>query len=822
MITELAMFGYESFLVLSVVVFKNVLCNELSLNEIIDSLPTDAFVKVFLDGERPQNILETRTPIMLWYNNRPGWTSKHNKKYLCKFFPVGRNIGSRTHYIINIVQINLPIVNNVYIWPEPKMRILNMVTGTLDNYYWFAGKGTPECNFAGSNSQTILLGNNALYKSFMDELYLLLRYLGGFMYKHNTALLFDLRNHSSRWKVCRIVLIGYDRNERFCVDSPMINHRTFDPKPMTKLVWGEIKAKQRKPLPPIGHFELRKHYYERSLNVILAREVFVKYNASFYIRDGYEVNPVPLAKFGESSDSLVFVDDVATNFLSCYTAPVLKFEMYVNPFESNVWLCLGSCVSIIAIFIYIYNRMKKLSPSFSPFFFFASTLVEEPYSVPTALWNDSKFKIITIAWLLTAVIFTNLYAGLMITELSVPLKGEILHSLDDVFGPYHKNESLNKSSPEDLLRNLFSRLIGKPSSELLRIVQEGLDHPRYKIPDPFDRPSLEKDLNFWMNDQYTNLYILHEVTFKCSRYVNYADYETFHRQFQEAQHFALLPAPFELCVTNNLAGKDQKIGQNFPTKYKVFEQFLLDAFQLDSRSKRFTPKYEYWLSKLMSIKHRHYPSNPEFPNSKIGLIKHFMAAATEKEVVACGRSIFVAELNELQAELLYLQRNYPDRTFYVGNDTIEKGTQRKLVWEYTNNGDPKLAEYFRILLQAGIRTHVSNILNHKLYLERRIGTAIIKEMETPGGGMDMNGSIQTIFIISAAILLLASSVFLIEFIHYRWKTIHTVVKRCGVMFTVEIRRSFTKPIGFNIIAHSYRAVFLLVKYVKTYYRSRKD
>jgi hypothetical protein len=38
------------------------------------------------------------------------------------------------------------------------------------------------------------------------------------------------------------------------------------------------------------------------------------------------------------------------------------------------------------------------------------------------------------------MIFTNLYAGL-ISELTIPLKGEILHELGNIFGMYNKTNS---------------------------------------------------------------------------------------------------------------------------------------------------------------------------------------------------------------------------------------------------------------------------------------------------------------------------------------------------------------------------------------------
>jgi hypothetical protein len=209
--------------------------------------------------------------------------------------------------------------------------------------------------------------------------------------------------------------------------------------------------------------------------------------------------------------------------------------------------------------------------------------------------------------------------------------------------------------------------------------------------------------------------------------------------------------------------------------YKFFGRVLTDASLAYLQPKTFNPRYEFYVVKFSSPKYRHYPRDPRFPRSKQGSIQHLMAAAVEKEIVDCGRSVFIAELNELRAELLYLQRNYPERTFYVGNGTIESGEMQKLLWQYTGHENPILAQYLRHLLQGGFRTHILQIQSHRNYLERRIGTDIIKEQKQTVAGMDMNGSIQTIFIILVAILVLGSSVFSMEILCSRRRTIDILV-----------------------------------------------
>jgi hypothetical protein len=749
-------YSCRTFLVLSILVFRNAQCNEPTLSDVINGLSTDTFVKVFFEGLTTYDIPETRVPITLLHYRQPQYFKNNATTattHVCRFFHIGRNIGSRTHNIINIVQLDT----------QPPFYSLH--TGYLrfliPNLYW----PTLECHFSGSITQTIFLGDDVVHKMFTKTLTPILHPIGAYFLR-NTVLLFDLRSSLSNWKICRAIRVG-NNFVPLCLESHSIVPGMFDSKVMTKMAVGETVKSSF--VPADNTNVLRERYYLRSINDILESEVFLKYNASYHVSEHLKgAMYTEHLGFPLQTDAFVLLEDIATNFLSCYTTPVLRFEMYVKPFELELWLCIGSCLSSIAIFIYIYNRYKKLSPSFSPFFFFVSTLVEEPYSVLTALWNDNKFKVITIAWLLTAMIFTNLYAGLMISDLTVPLKGEVLHALEDIFGAYDKNDLLFKTSFMD-------------------------------------------DNDFWW-DNYTESHMPNDTVlmFEPRKKINYSKYDTFHQQFREAEHFALLQPP--QIYKDELfkpANETERLGN--PFMYKFFGRFLTDARFAYLQPKTFNPRYEFYVVKFISPKYRHYPRDPQFPLSKQGSIHHLMTAAVEKEIVDCGRSIFIAELNELRAELLYLQRNYPERTFYVGNGTIESGEMQKLLWQYTGHGTAIPAQYLRDLLQGGFRTHILQIQSHRNYLERRIGTDIIKEQEQTVAGMDMNGSIQTIFIILVAILVLGSSVFSIEILCSRRRTIDILVAQFLKLFAVKVHCIIIRLSKFQIILHENQTSLLLVK-----------
>jgi hypothetical protein len=733
--------------VISVLVFRNVQCDKLSFNDVIDNLPTDTFVKVFFEGGRPYDIFETRTPITIWHH-RQDWYLKYNKTYICKLFHIGRNIGSRTNKIFNIVQVETPLR---YQQSLPNYtNILNIVYGYLSTPIKRSSEIYQKCSWSGSNTRTMILGNFDLYKVFMKNSELLKKHLKGLIW--NVPFLFDLRPQLNCWKVCKITVIG--SKTITCEDTLRITQGISEHQKITNMAQEEKRSIPNRLVPSADKVMHRQRYFMRSVNDILANEIDNMHNASYHAKVYSYMHLSSEYVFPLGTDNFVLIDDVAGNFLSCYTTPVLRFEMYVQPFEWKLWLCIGSCLSAIALFIYIYNRNQELSPSFSPFFFFASTLFEEPYSVPTALWNDSKFKTITTAWLLTSIIFTNLYTGHVITELSVPLKGEILHALEDVFGGYDKANVLDTSSLETYLRFWYNR---------------------FKF--------IESLNNYSMGD--------------CRKSIDYSEYDSYHQRFRDIEHFALLQAP-KVCERTSFTPTNERLRLCNPLMYKYFNQFHSDSINMHYGRMRFNPKYEFYVTKFISPKHRHYPREPKFSNSKNVFIDQYMAAAVEKEIVACGRSIFIAESNELQAELRYLQRNYPERTFYVGNGTIEQGTRRKLFWNY-HHKNPVLAHYVMLLLQAGIRTHILSIQSHKTYLERRIGTKIIKEKEPTAMGMDMSGSIQTIFIILSASLVLASFVFIFEFIFHRRNIIYMILVEFFVILAFKFRRNFIRLFRFKLV-----------------------
>jgi hypothetical protein len=460
------------------------------------------------------------------------------------------------------------------------------------------------------------------------------------------------------------------------------------------------------------------------------------------------------------SSSSVLVDALTTGFISCFEKPKLKFQMYLNPFDIEVWMSLLLCCSIIAVVIRIYNRIFHLSGSFSPIFFFVSTLVEEPYSVPSAIWNSRVFKIITLAWVLTPIVFTNLYIGLVISDVTAPVRGEILNTFDKVLGV-----TSDKPVPSP---TMFAQVVAfwklnytttvKLNSTIRQALNKGCE----------DIYAASKDTLY----QYDT-----------------RGYETHHAQFRTSESFVILNNQIEECEGYDVTNQVRSRFLSLPWMYAHFQRIFDGIVQvhLDLR-------YLHYLYALFSPKNRLYPKNPTIPKPELEKIPIYLSAAIEKELVACERSIFVGESKALINELSYLKTNYPRKHFYISNDTLESGWSTPIIWIFMEPGSSKVPRYFKLLLEAGVREVVLGLRWQKYYLKRRVGTQFVQDTIQREGIVGMSGSIVTIFIISLACLSIATIVFLLELLHVnralytRLATLHHCIKSLKAMqiFTFKI------------------------------------
>lgn len=123
---------------------------------------------------------------------------------------------------------------------------------------------------------------------------------------------------------------------------------------------------------------------------------------------------------------MVVIDSLSYKFLTCYSEKHLSFELYIMPFEPNLWMALIASIVTLATIMQVFLRLTKRADGpiyFSPLLFIFSSLCEESMPIENQLERKKFFRLALGSWLLVSVILTNCYNGLMITELNAPLPG---------------------------------------------------------------------------------------------------------------------------------------------------------------------------------------------------------------------------------------------------------------------------------------------------------------------------------------------------------------------------------------------------------------
>jgi hypothetical protein len=421
---------------------------------------------------------------------------------------------------------------------------------------------------------------------------------------------------------------------------------------------------------------------------------------SHYTTDGIlppSIEETTISENIQSHSTSILIDTSSVLFLTCHTKPLLNFEMYIIPFQPTVWLALAITTSGIIAFTYCFIKLSKhlQSVHFCPAFFYLSFLVDDSYSAPRLLWKNLGFKLMVGVWSLSSLLLVNCYVGLMIMEVSSPLKGTKIKSYDDIL-----------CQP-----NLFNN-------------------------------SANDARGFWMLN-----YTMHEVEMTRRAFNNdgfdLSHYESFLKDFQKSAEncFTLLSSPTE-PLNSSMA---IRVRMN-PRMYREFNQNLESLPMITAPLLADQIPYTERLIDFLSPQHRHYPNDPKL----VGETQDYLTAAIEKELTECGLSIYLAERKQLLSEFLYLKLNYPRKRFYLGEDVFNLNGPQWTNWIFSGNGDPKIAEYFRQIFEAGIPDVLRELHFHNEYLVRRKGTELIRKRIKDETSVKMDGSIQTVFIIWCA------------------------------------------------------------------------
>jgi len=400
--------------------------------------------------------------------------------------------------------------------------------------------------------------------------------------------------------------------------------------------------------------------------------------------------------------------DDSIRFFTCYNFPVLSFHFYVSAFELQVWIAIIMSGILIATFLkwHIYCHISK-TLNFSTLLFYFSIFMEEAYSIPSIIRTNKVYRTATILWLLTAIVLTNTYISHVISGLNAPLTGEKLEN-DDLYGNWSKEPEI--------------------------------------------------DLEYFLHRNS----IFSALQFKHSRYFNgYTKLNDFLEKLERNQAstvgYTILSEPKSLPYP-----EDTWLHIRNPFIYSVY---CNGVFHLKFCRWDFFRPQSLLCQTLLSLMKSTNKYSPDTHNYKRPWNhSNYPTGAVEEELVKCQKSVYAEQ--SYQLEFKYMSENYGMKRFHYLPDRFATMQKR---WGFYNLQKSKLPFYFSMFLQSGIfhELHKLQLLTYH-HKRRSMTSEIIKRTQKPEV-LDMNSSVQTVFILYAVMVLLAKLAFVAESCYFAYK-----------------------------------------------------
>jgi hypothetical protein len=690
-----------------------------NLNEYIAIAPSNYFVKVLFSSLLSENFGPSNTPLTLVSYNKSENLYARGRSW-CRFLPGQLFIEARTENTLNLVVTDLNICYQYsnYDASEPnKCDILGFAVGG----FYVRSKTGGNCKVTTDRMYTLILA-----ETFRRDM--ITKDITGFwsrfqlkLFPYSIFIFYSINRHAK--KICSFTF-PTDQVTLNCFDFRIVTYQIFYHIPVGSKSWttsGNVKHWAQ--MTEAGTLSGWDWYFQKAVEEILIFEILKKANETGQVNYFSKARIEQLYEWQMLNKPYVLVDNFKIAFLSCYSEKQVEFGMYYKPFSFEVWACLLVCLTCIAAIMYVQNRQNHLSTNFSPLFFLLSSLLEDSYPIPDILLNTKIYKIFVLTWLLPTVVLTNLYTGLVISDVTSPLRGNILKSFDEIFEPkWNTYTPLTKDITETL--NFWKLNYSKSSGT------------KYMI-----NPLQEQD---------------------CMVPFDSKSFDLYQQQFRSKQSFALLQMPIENCGGNQLSYKMQQRYLSHPWMYSEFGNLFDELVPYLLATMKRTKHIRNLLA-FFSPGNRHYPRDPMFSSTGNQTIAKYTAFAVEKELVACKRSVFVGKTYDLKFELSYLKSNYARNKFYVSKGSFETDGSKPVVWSFRDGGKSMVAHHFKRIFEAGVRNGIISLRKHKSYLQRRVGTGFVHEAISNEANPEISGSIQTVFYITLASLSIANMVFLAEF-----------------------------------------------------------
>ncbi|OXA49589.1 hypothetical protein Fcan01_15660 [Folsomia candida] len=414
----------------------------------------------------------------------------------------------------------------------------------------------------------------------------------------------------------------------------------------------------------------------------------------------------------ENDVALVFTSFEGYQFLTCYAEPYISFDFYLTPYQTEAWVVLGVSIStIIGVMTIAYHFLyKKDKQPFSAWLFVLASLFEEGGFLPSKLEKTTFCRILIGIWSIMSVILTNGYNGIMISELNSPRRFYHPEKFDDLACQDQINGML-KSWHRDKTR--ISKSDWRHYENLTQFA------------DWVHRISMGSGVDLKYRNGYSN-YLMSNVDDKCYKLLS---------PFQRNSLMQALPEFLSILGA---------LGNDFQYSWMWYDNgATLEIFR---NLNLFTPMHSF------------YPNDVSFFNENFSL--GVLQGNIEKEVVQCGKTVFIAKSSELQIEKEFLARKYPRKKFVV-SDQVVQTYPSGIAFQFPLRSP--IIKSFKGVVEAGIWVHVEgeelqakNFNRTQAVVMRQSNNIVLTNIAT------LNGALPTVFILAGSLICAAMVAFIKE------------------------------------------------------------
>ncbi|OXA37085.1 hypothetical protein Fcan01_28140 [Folsomia candida] len=411
-----------------------------------------------------------------------------------------------------------------------------------------------------------------------------------------------------------------------------------------------------------------------------------------------------------------FTYSTGYQFLSCYGDSYITFDFYVTPFQPAVWLGLLSSLLLTFMVLSVYMFWKHKRSAIGLFLSFLSLFFEDFTPVRKYMANTFFYRILFSSLGFVAVLLTNCYTGIMITELNAPLQ---------------------QSRPET-----FQQLICQDKHIL--------------------SSNDSQDIARWAKDSNLDLYWGKSNMMK--------PYNP--NVFASDSCFRMLSTP-----TQTPSSATYFWYTHLVNKYSFVIKKLLKEFQLNKETTAEIRKPELFYLLLLNPVHNFLPSGFNFTNRWHTTTE--LQELVERDITICKKKTALIGTTELiEGEMDFLTKSYPSKKFYSGSDLLEEkrsgwkflGGGRSPV----SRSISPVHQRFKALVHSGIYSRLKREMARNMWKQRR---PVVNDTSNIISSMGMNGRLVTLFVICGALFSAPFIVFLAEIRNYAWNFVYFNVYR---------------------------------------------